>query len=86
MPEYLKHKCETNYGNMFWNIVIPLISDKVKGGQEIIVLSDSEHILNTPQEVSNVLMHVLKIQQQVLVIVQDLVMYTVSSEWVLSKV
>ncbi len=49
MSEYLKNKCETKYGNMFWNVVRPLTSDKAKGGQKTIVLNDNGHILNKPQ-------------------------------------
>ena len=54
MSEYLKNTCKTKDGNMFWNVVRPLISDKAKSGQETIVLNDNGHILNEPQEFSNV--------------------------------
>ncbi len=55
MSECLQNKCETNdHGNDFLNVVRPLISDKVKGGHETIVLSDNGQIFNNPTQVSNV--------------------------------
>lgn len=51
---YLKEKCTVSKDkNLFWNVVKPLISDKCKGGQENIILSTNDTIINEPLSVCN---------------------------------
>ncbi len=58
MAEYVKNKCKTKGGNMFWKVhgVRP-ISDKVKDDQGTIVPYDIGHILNESQTISTVSIH-----------------------------
>ena len=56
MSFYLKNKCTVTKDNKkFWSAVKPLISDKCKSGQENIILSENNVILNDPSSVCDVL-------------------------------
>ncbi len=55
ISQYLKNKCTvTKCNKSFWDAVKPLISDKCKGGQEHIILSEDDAIINEPSYVCNI--------------------------------
>ncbi len=55
MSVYLRKKCNNENGrNAFWEVVKPLISDKVKGNQDRVLICDNGSIVNNQERVSNV--------------------------------